>query len=89
MWFVYFALCAAVLVTSLVLGSSAYLERAASSAKVIEVVPLPMPKPKLAVQRRSQGAEEPELVVVPKPTPTQVSHKRGAQGRKERKISTW
>jgi hypothetical protein len=87
MWFVNFVLFAAVLVTSLVLGLSTYLERAASTAKVIEALPLPTPKPKLAVQRRPQAAEEPELVVVPKPT--QVSHKRGAQGRKERKISTW
>jgi hypothetical protein len=87
MWFVNFVLFAAVLVTSLVLGLSTYLERAASTAKVIEAVPLPMPKPKLAMQRRPQGAEQPELVVVPKAT--EVSHKRGAQGRKERRIGTW
>ena len=66
MWFVNFVLCAAVLVTSLVLGLSTYLERAASPPKLIEAVPLPMPKPKLAVQRRPREAEEQELVVVPK-----------------------
>jgi hypothetical protein len=77
MWFVNFVLFAAMLVTSLVVGLSTYLERAVSTAKVIEAVPLPLPKPKLAVQRRPQGAEELEFVMVPKPT--QVSHKRGAQ----------
>jgi hypothetical protein len=87
MWVVNFVLCAAVLVTSLVLGVSTYLERSTSTARVIEAVPLPMPKPKLAVQRRPQEAEERELVVVPKPT--EVSHKRGAQLRRERRIGTW
>jgi hypothetical protein len=87
MWFVNFVLCAAVLVTSLVLGVSTYLERSTSTARVVEAVPLPMPKPKLAAQRRPQEAEERELVVVPKPT--EVSHKRGAQHRRERRIGTW
>jgi hypothetical protein len=83
MWFVNFVLFAAVLVTSLVLGLSTYLERSAPTARIIDPVPLPMPK--LAVQRRPQ--EEVELVVVPKPTA--VSHRKGAQQRRERKISTW
>jgi hypothetical protein len=87
MWFVYFVLFAAVLVTSLVLGLSTYLERSASTAKIVATVPLPLPKPKLAVQRRPREAEERELVVVPKPI--EVSHRRGAQRRKERKIGTW
>ena len=85
MWFVNFVLFAAVLVTSLVLGLSTYLERSASTARVIDPVPLPMPKPRLVVQRRPQ--EEVELVVVPKPTA--VSHRKGAQQRRERKIGTW
>jgi hypothetical protein len=85
MWFVNFVLFAAALVTSLVLGLSTYLEHAASTARVIATVPLPMPKPKLAAQRRPK--EEVELVVVPKPT--EVSHRKGVQQRRDRRIGTW
>jgi len=87
MWFVNFVLFAAVLVTSLVLGWATYLEHAGPPARVIEAVPMPVPKPKLAVRPRAQGPEEAEVVVVPKPIA--VSHKKGAQSRRERKIGTW
>jgi hypothetical protein len=87
MWFVNFVLLAAVLVTSLVLGLSTYLERSASTVRLIEVVPLPMPKPKLAVQRRPQAAEERELVVVPKAK--DGPHNKEASHKKSRRVGTW
>jgi hypothetical protein len=89
MWFVNFVLCAAVLVTSLVLGWATYLERLASTAAVIQQVqiPLPAPRPKLAARDRAQQSQEQDAVIVPKPTP--VSHKKSATHRRERRINTW
>jgi hypothetical protein len=86
MWFVNFVLIAAVLVTSLVLGWATYLERSASAPRIIEAVPLPMPKPKLAA-RRSPESEETETVVTPKAK--EASHKKEVPHKRERKLSTW
>jgi len=95
MWLVNFVLCAAVLVTSLVLGSATYLERPASTAAVTHQVqaphqvqfPLPMPRPKLVLRDRAQESQGQDTVIVPKPTP--VSHKKNAAHRRERRINTW
>jgi hypothetical protein len=86
MWFVNFVLIVTVLITSLVLGWATYLERSASAPRVIEAVPLPIPKPKLTA-RRSPESEEAELVVTPKAK--EVSHKKDVPHKRERKLSTW
>jgi hypothetical protein len=89
MWLVNFVLCAAVLVTSLVLGSATYLGRAPSTAGVFDQVqvPLPTPRPKLVLRDRAQESQAQDTVIVPKPTP--VSHKKSATHRRERRINTW
>jgi hypothetical protein len=84
MWFVYFVLAAAVLVTALVLGSAAYLEQSAPSPPVVSAfsgrVPLPTPRPKTRVR---EPREEEEVVIAPKPLqvhtkPTRRSKPRSA-----------
>jgi hypothetical protein len=75
MWFVYFVLMLAVLISSLVLGSATYLERSAVTnprTPFADHVPLPAPRPK----QGSREIVDEEIVREVKDGKPAVTHRR-------------